>query len=927
MCVRHICFALILLLNGCSGRSLDLSYEVRPLNIDEQTFDISLTIYNASKGKIKLAYYLFEEYAPISDFSVRSVNGESVYFETIRESHNWSGSRFTKPFQVINNPESGDLYIRYQVQLGKKYAPHGQQPTSVYGYMNENFALASGRNFFLVPQESLNSVRIRFHLPQDWVISIPWEEEGGWYVIKTPEKALLEPKLVNSCFAFGQLAHQAKHIGGTDVSVYVLDTWTQDFKKQVFDRAFALYETVADLFGGPGGGKFVFNFTPSAKEDLQIRTFGWASSVATEMTPNTEAQWLLCAKKLIDRWIKYPPYNLNFNEEEDAWLKDGIRSYYAIWVVGKVLDMNPDPYLEEKQRYFMSNIAEQILPDVFQQPYKNENITSVLKSDNKRWRWRMIAPTLVEFLDQEIRTKTAGQYDFRDILRQMYKRRKEVDFSSALEAVVGDEIEKDLTYYLGHLSDIPQKMQIVVKNEDPLRDNIGELNPTQTDTLRILLTGNTRGFLEHCGCKLNQNGGVARRATIINQARKNHQNILLIDTGGFFPNEADQYHLSHLDIEELQLYAQTMNAMQYDVAVIGLNELFFGKKIFNKIKNHLRFPLLSSNLYKESSPITRSVVSVATGGYRIGLIGISEVENIVEEKTRALYQSRTTDLRFLDLFEVVQNHLSELKKENDFVIIIGTITPKTARKLSQKFEGIDAIISLKDKELQLQNYEEKLTLSEYADSGFRDRTLFIFGMPDVYGIDQLDLYIDRSRGLIKAGRKRIPLGDDVPDDPVVRGMIDALYSQVIDEPVKPVMGENTLFAQAQYVGVDRCKTCHVDQYIQWKTTKHATAINTLLDARRHFVPKCVVCHVTGLGYETGYQMGDLKHPLINVQCEMCHGPGGQHVQNPTGVEMLRTPSEQLCISCHDQEHSDFDFDKYYPQVRHSLTHKNQERAQ
>ena len=66
------------------------------------------------------------------------------------------------------------------------------------------------------------------------------------------------------------------------------------------------------------------------------------------------------------------------------------------------------------------------------------------------------------------------------------------------------------------------------------------------------------------------------------------------------------------------------------------------------------------------------------------------------------------------------------------------------------------------------------------------------------------------------------------------------------------------------------------------------------------------------------QFGNVRHPLINVQCEMCHGPGSQHVTNPIAGKMIRTPSKQLCTTCHDQEHSDFVMEEYYPKVKHSI---------
>ena len=54
--------------------------------------------------------------------------------------------------------------------------------------------------------------------------------------------------------------------------------------------------------------------------------------------------------------------------------------------------------------------------------------------------------------------------------------------------------------------------------------------------------------------------------------------------------------------------------------------------------------------------------------------------------------------------------------------------------------------------------------------------------------------------------------------------------------------------------------------------------------------------------------------LRNVQCEVCHGAGANHVENDgheTPSSMILTPPESTCITCHNEEHSDtFDYTAY-----------------
>jgi mono/diheme cytochrome c family protein len=93
---------------------------------------------------------------------------------------------------------------------------------------------------------------------------------------------------------------------------------------------------------------------------------------------------------------------------------------------------------------------------------------------------------------------------------------------------------------------------------------------------------------------------------------------------------------------------------------------------------------------------------------------------------------------------------------------------------------------------------------------------------------------------------------------------------------------------AQYVGVKRCKACHMKQYKSWKETNMAQSFNNLkqgvmpeekkkagLDPDRDYThdKDCLRCHTTGYGKAGGFISIEETPKLIDVQCEACHGPG------------------------------------------------------
>jgi len=104
-----------------------------------------------------------------------------------------------------------------------------------------------------------------------------------------------------------------------------------------------------------------------------------------------------------------------------------------------------------------------------------------------------------------------------------------------------------------------------------------------------------------------------------------------------------------------------------------------------------------------------------------------------------------------------------------------------------------------------------------------------------------------------------------------------------------------------HVGAKKCMPCHMKIYKAWTEVRHAhafeglkattpeqlKAMNELLKTDVKEKPEtaavCVGCHVTGYKQPGGYHpaAGSLKNAaLAFVGCELCHGPGSQHMAVP-----------------------------------------------
>ena len=147
---------------------------------------------------------------------------------------------------------------------------------------------------------------------------------------------------------------------------------------------------------------------------------------------------------------------------------------------------------------------------------------------------------------------------------------------------------------------------------------------------------------------------------------------------------------------------------------------------------------------------------------------------------------------------------------------------------------------------------------------------------------------------------------------------------------------------AQYVGSNRCKTCHIAQHQAWSGTAHATALDTLAMASPARVAEvaakmkitvkgtavgtdaCIKCHVTGFQLGGGYPGADSAKAasLVGVGCESCHGPGSLHLSAPMAdkKKFIHTKvSSKTCVQCHTPVMSPtFDFEEWSKRGVHPI---------
>lgn len=132
---------------------------------------------------------------------------------------------------------------------------------------------------------------------------------------------------------------------------------------------------------------------------------------------------------------------------------------------------------------------------------------------------------------------------------------------------------------------------------------------------------------------------------------------------------------------------------------------------------------------------------------------------------------------------------------------------------------------------------------------------------------------------------------------------------------------------AHYVGVQKCRICHLKEYKSWKETPMSRAFELLrpgvdraakesvgLKGHQDYTQdkECLECHATGG-----------RSDLPGVQCESCHGPGSAYLRamvkdrnynrNELLGKGLLKGGQKTCLYCHNSRsafYKGFDYKKY-----------------
>jgi hypothetical protein len=459
--------------------------------------------------------------------------------------------------------------------------------------------------------------------------------------------------------------------------------------------------------------------------------------------------------------------------------------------------------------------------------------------------------------------------------------------------------------------------------------------------LAIVLSGQTFGYLQPCGCSEPQEGGLVRRYNLIQMLKKKGWTVTAVDLGDLAPVKKEGLHLLEpQSLEQYRIMLRAMNMMDYEVYGLGVLEMKM--PLFSALAEagnlNLAKPkpmtlnLDDPNKVFQTLDVQQYAV-VDQGGVKVGLT--SMVGASLQEKLKGIQGVKfIANDRFLPValkqFAKDKVDVSILFLHSDYSqpnVFAPHADPKPDAEKCAQF--CDKLLKKNDPAkpkdivapVDLIVYASYIDVAaaqfeQVPDPGAKNKMLDSPRLltPGHKGkfVGVLGLFKKPAGGyeikyeLVKLGPEFGTPDAAIPTHPVMklleeyaetvkkRDFLD-MYGKQFREEHK-TQKELAGVALAKFVGSDRCGDCHGDEYKIWAKSKHAVAYDRGLlvkathPSNRQFDPECVACHVTGFPYKTGFNdppanataKQKQKHfdILKNVGCETCHGPGSMHADNP-----------------------------------------------
>ncbi|GAB4538412.1 MAG: 5'-nucleotidase C-terminal domain-containing protein [Anaerolineae bacterium] len=314
-------------------------------------------------------------------------------------------------------------------------------------------------------------------------------------------------------------------------------------------------------------------------------------------------------------------------------------------------------------------------------------------------------------------------------------------------------------------------------------------------------------------------GGVARRATKINEIRDEGGNVILVDAGDQFQGTLfyNQYKG-----EEAQRF---MNALGYDAMTLGNHEFDDGPGVLGSFIRGANFPVVSANLDVSNEPELAGLIEPYTvlevGGEQIGIIGY------ITEDT-AILSSPGPNVVFKNIEESVAAAVAELEAMGvNKIVALSHAGFGRDREVAAAVDGLDVIVA-GHTNTYLSNTDEEAEgpYPVVVNSPSGDPVLIVSDFTWGKYLGRLDVTFDEEGVPVAWEGNPITLDASVPEDPEVLAQAQAL-NEPLEELRNQIVGTAAVDLNGERASC-RFEECNMGNLITdailWKTAAEGTQI-------------------------------------------------------------------------------------------------------
>jgi hypothetical protein len=200
--------------------------------------------------------------------------------------------------------------------------------------------------------------------------------------------------------------------------------------------------------------------------------------------------------------------------------------------------------------------------------------------------------------------------------------------------------------------------------------------------ITVLFSGQTHAMLYHCNCPKKPDGGIARRATIVKETRKDNPAILLVDAGRFFSGGLlDEFNQNtQLDMQRTKINLAAMETMGYDAVAVSDEEFNFGQEFLVSAIAATKVPFLSCN---SILPGVKPYFIKDISGLKIGVVGVTSLAAV----------KKAAGVQFIEPKRALAQTLEDLKKQGiDIVVLLSNLSEEESLRLIEEVGRIDVLI-------------------------------------------------------------------------------------------------------------------------------------------------------------------------------------------------------------------------------------------